>query len=94
MVYPICKDQILYNKIAYQLRQWGIVSREQSQKIKRYQSRKRRYWIRHIRDLCSFALESMERNAIDNPQAVQLCKDGILYYEAKTHETGQESEGD
>lgn len=90
----VCEDQILYNKIAHQLRLWEIVTRDQINAIKRYQSRKRRYWKRHIYDLCTFALKKIERDAINNPQAVQLCKEGIAYYETAPYETRREPETD
>lgn len=81
MVYYVSKDQLIYDKIAKHLVRWNIVTWDHVRKIARPPSRKRQYWKRHIYDLCTFALNKMERESIHHEGATQLCERGISYYE-------------
>ena len=67
----------LYNTISERLINACIVTARESKDIARANTRKRRYWRRHVIDLCDYALKKMVRDNILNDDMQRTCEAGI-----------------
>lgn len=83
------KNKTIFNIIAKKLIDAGVVSQDECMLIARADTRKGRYWKRHILDLCNYALNKMTRQHIDNQQIRRVCETGIRIArdETTTHTT-------
>lgn len=71
------KNKAIFDIVAKKLIDAGVISEDECMLIARTESRKGRYWKRHILDLCNYSLNKMDRQHIDNPQMRRVCETGI-----------------